>query len=172
MPICSPIDADHHELHAADREHADNQGRVAGNGALVDQRLDQHPAAEHQGGRGEYRVRACWRAATGATENEVRPSTDKPISERTPQLDAPCSRGARIVVDPKLAKADPRRQSLEEAIALRQPPQGRRGARRQQPKVASVRRDFLAGAPVDQGIETFSRRSAVSRIRSRDGLSP
>src|SRR3954454_1856913 len=55
----------------------------------------------------------------------------------------------RIVVDADLAKADPARQPLEEAVALWHLPQGRRRARREQAEVAGVFRDFLPRAPID-----------------------
>ena len=78
---------------------------------------------------------------SGATENAVSPSSDRPISERRLQVLLPCARCGRLVVDPHLAKADPARQALEETVALRQLPQRRRGARRQQAEVAGVLRN-------------------------------
>ena len=63
----------------------------------------------------------------------------------------------RLVIDPDLAEADPARQALEEAVALRQLPQGRGGARRQQPEIAGVLGDFLPGAPIDQRVEAAHR---------------
>ena len=101
---------------------------------------------------------------SGATENEVRPSTDRPISERTPQLDAAVRARRRVVVDTKLAKADPGRQSLEEAVALRQASQGCGGARRKQAEVASVRRNFLAGAPIYERVKAPHGKSPGGRF--------
>jgi hypothetical protein len=78
---------------------------------------------------------------SGATENEVSPSTESPISEPKFQLVGAIG---RMVVDAELAEADPARQALEEAVALGELPQCRRGARGEQAKVAGVLRDRLA----------------------------
>ena len=48
------------KLHAADHHHADDQRWISRHGALVHERLDQHPDAEHQrGGREQQSEQAC-----------------------------------------------------------------------------------------------------------------
>ena len=61
--------------------------------------------------------------------------------------------GGGFVVDADLAKTDPARQPLEEAIALGKLPKGSCCARRQQAEVAGILRDFLPRAPIDQRVE-------------------
>ncbi len=75
-------------------------------------------------------------------------------------MDALC----RLVVDPHLAKADPAREALEEAVALGQLPQRRGGARRQQAEVAGILRYLLARAPVDQAVEQLHAEAAAQRL--------
>ena len=74
----------------------------------------------------------------GATENDVRPSIDRPMSAYgTPACGAVRALG-RLVIDAELLEADPAREPLEEAVALGQPAQRIGGARRQQPEVAGI----------------------------------
>ena len=101
---------------------------------------------------------------SGATENDVRPSIDSPISR--PALKRGDAVGARrrLVVDADLAKADPARQPLEETVALGKLAQRSRGARRQQAEVAGILRDFLPRAPIDQRVEAVHGDAAQQRF--------
>src|SRR5437773_10701797 len=72
--------------------------------------------------------------------------------------------GGRLVVDAQLAEADPAGEALEEAVALGELTQRGGGARRQQAEVAGVLRDFVARAPVDDGIESAHRQPAQPRL--------
>ena len=81
------------------------------------------------------------------------PSIDSPISVAAFQVVRPCCALGRLVVDAQLAKADPAREPLEEAVALGKPAQRRGGARGEQPEVAGVLRNFLPRSPIDQRIE-------------------
>ena len=101
---------------------------------------------------------------SGATENAVKPLSDKPISERIFQVLRPSLRARRLVVDPHLAKADPARQTLEEAVALRQLAQRICRARRQQAEVAGILGNFCARAPIEQRIETLHGDAPRSRF--------
>ena len=84
---------------------------------------------------------------SGATENDVSPSIERPTRLVTLQLVRPWAALGRLVVDADLLEADPARQTLEEAVALRQAAQRIGGARRQQPEVAGVLREFSAARP-------------------------
>ena len=75
-----------------------------------------------------------------------------------------------LVIDADLAEADPAREALEEAVALGQLPQRRRGARRQQAEIAGVFRNFLPRAPVDQRVEAMHRKTAQRRFVVAMGL--
>ena len=59
----------------------------------------------------------------------------------------------RLIVDADLLEADPARQPLEEAVALRHLPQRKRGARREQAEVAGILRNLVARTPVEQRVE-------------------
>src|SRR5215510_7530419 len=59
----------------------------------------------------------------------------------------------RFVVDPNLAKTNPARKALEEAIALRHLAQRGSRARRQQAEIAGVFWNFVTCAPVQERIE-------------------
>ena len=59
----------------------------------------------------------------------------------------------RLVTHTELPEPDPARESLEEAIALGQPPQCISGARRQQPEIAGILGDGRLGFPVDHPVE-------------------
>ena len=80
------------------------------------------------------------------------------------QLVLPCSALGRLVVDAHLPEADPARQPLEEAVALRQLAQRRRRARRQQAEIAGILRDLLPRAPVDQAVEHLHAEPAQPRL--------
>ena len=101
---------------------------------------------------------------SGATENEVSPSIERPISVQTFQLVRAVRARRRLVVDAHLAEADPARQAFEEAVALRHLAQRRGRARRQQAEVAGVFRDLLALAPVDQRVEPVHANAAQARL--------
>ena len=101
---------------------------------------------------------------SGATVNEVKPSIDSPIRVHTFQVVVPCARSGRFVVDAHLAEADPARQALEEAVALRHLPQRRRRARRQQAEIAGVLGDFLPRAQIDQRVEPVHADAAQPRL--------
>src|SRR5262252_7511108 len=70
----------------------------------------------------------------------------------------------RLVRDTNLAKADPTRQPLEEAIALRQLTQSGCSPRRQEAEIASILRDLGADAPVDQGVERLDPKPPQPRL--------
>src|SRR5207247_11234873 len=78
-----------------------------------------------------------------------------------PRIDVPggarMRAGRRLAIDADLAKSDPARETLEEAVALGQLLERRGGARREQAEVAGVLRNFLTRAPVDDRVETFHR---------------
>ena len=97
---------------------------------------------------------------SGATENEVSPSIERPSSEPQPNVVCAVDALRRLVVDALLPKADPARQSLEEAIALRQAAHRIRGARREQAEIAGVLGDLVARAPVEQRVECLAAEAA------------
>ena len=72
----------------------------------------------------------------------------------------------RFVIDADLAKADPAREPLEEAVALRHLAQRGGRARREQAEVAGVLGDLVARAPVDQRVERLPP-GAAAQTRSR-----
>src|SRR6202043_3729160 len=72
----------------------------------------------------------------------------------------------RLVVDADLAKADPAGEALEEAVGLRQLPQRRGGARREQAEIAGVLGNFRPRAPVEQRIERLDTEPARERLVS------
>jgi hypothetical protein len=62
----------------------------------------------------------------------------------------------RLIVDARLTKPDPARKPLEEPIAFRHLPKRVCGARRQEPEVAGVFRNFVARPPIQQGIKRMN----------------
>ncbi len=62
----------------------------------------------------------------------------------------------RLVIDADLLEADPARQALEEAVALRHLAQRLRGARREQAEIAGIFGDLVARAPVEQRVERLA----------------
>src|SRR4051794_6797464 len=70
----------------------------------------------------------------------------------------------RLIVDTDLPKADPAREPFEEAVALRHLAQRKRGARREQPEIARVLRDFVTRAPIAQRVERPAAKPAQRRL--------
>ena len=101
---------------------------------------------------------------SGATENAVNPSIDNPISRAQAEGGAAVGALFRFIIDADLPEADPARQSLEEAVALRQLAQCVGGARREQAKVAGILRYLAARAPVDEQIERLHRDAPRKRL--------
>jgi hypothetical protein len=99
---------------------------------------------------------------SGATENEVSPSIERPISEYRFQVVRPWIR--RLVVDPDLAEADPAGEPLEEPIALGELLERGGGTRREQAEVAGVLGNLLPGAPVDEHVECLDAETAKPRL--------
>ena len=128
---------DHDELHTAQHHQADDHRRIAGDRFAVDQRLIQDRGAEDQRAGGEQH-------AEQARQPQRRDRKRRQPLDRQPDQAGDVPTGAamlalgRLVVDPQLPKADPARQSLEEAVALRQPAQRIGRARRQEPEIAGV----------------------------------
>src|SRR5262249_47740820 len=152
-------DPDHDQLHSPEHHQADHDGRVARNGLAEQEGLDQDLYAEDQRGAGEEKPQQ-------AREPQRRDGKRCEALDRQPEQrpDAPIATtmGAffRFVVDSELAKPDPARETLEEAIALRHLPQGGGGAWREQAEIASIRWYLLARAPVYDGVETLAENAA------------
>ena len=155
-------DADHDQLHAAEHHQADHDRRIARHGLAEEQRLDQDLHAEEQ--RGDRQQQAEQAGEPQRRDRERGQPLDRQADQRLAHSRCvrPCVALGRLVVDADLAEADPARQALEEAVALRHLPQRRGRARRQQAEVAGILRNFVARAPVEQRVERRARRAGAA----------
>ena len=159
--------AEHDELHAAEHHDADEQRRIAGHVFAIDQGLVDDLQAVDEG---DHREHHAEHGGEPQRRHRERGQAVERQADQPAHIPGGAAVGARfrLVIDPHLAKADPARQALEEAIALRQLAQRIGRARRQQPEVAGIFRNLGARAPVQAAYRTPSRRRAAPPTRWRD----
>ena len=161
--------AEHDELHAAKHHDADKQRRIARHSFAIHHGLVDDLAAVKQRHGGDQQTEHGGKAQRRHRERGEAVERQADQRAHVPGAAAVGAR-RRLVIDAQLAKADPARQPLEEAVALRELAQRGRRPRRQQAEVAGIFRDLRARAPIEQQIKRFHRDAAAQRFIVAIGL--